>query len=148
MGVFTQHYEGLASEIVTECGVIPAVEIISRDSMPTIFSAKSALWDTGADSTIISSEIVEKLALKPYGEAELTGVNGMERTKTYAVHLLLPTGNLATFVEATVSTDLLYDIVIGMDVISHGDFAITNKEEKTIFSFRFPSEEHIDFNNK
>lgn len=38
-----------------------------------------------------------------------------------------------------------YDVVIGMDVICHGDLAITNKDDKTTFSFRIPSETEIDF---
>lgn len=37
------------------------------------------------------------------------------------------------------------DIVIGMDVISQGDFAISNFEGKTIFTFRCPSVAKIDF---
>jgi len=32
------------------------------------------------------------------------------------------------------------DVLIGMDVIIFGDFLITNKDGKTIFQFRTPSE--------
>ena len=32
-----------------------------------------------------------------------------------------------------------------MDIISHGDFAVTNQNNKTTFSFRLPSTEDIDF---
>lgn len=32
-----------------------------------------------------------------------------------------------------------------MDIISKGDFAITNVDGKTVFSFRIPSVETIDF---
>ena len=35
--------------------------------------------------------------------------------------------------------------LIGMDIISQGDFSISNKDKKTTFSFRFPSYEEIDF---
>lgn len=37
------------------------------------------------------------------------------------------------------------DILIGMDVINRGDFAVTNVGGITKFSFRVPSEAHIDF---
>ena len=37
------------------------------------------------------------------------------------------------------------DVLIGMDIISLGDFAITNVGGKTTFSFRFPSIAEIDF---
>jgi len=38
-----------------------------------------------------------------------------------------------------------YDVAIGMDVICKGDFAVTNKDDLTLFSFRIPSETAIDF---
>ena len=37
------------------------------------------------------------------------------------------------------------DILIGMDIIGVGDFAVTNRDGKTKFSFRLPSRADIDF---
>lgn len=37
------------------------------------------------------------------------------------------------------------DVLIGMDIISNGDFAISNYEGRTQFSFRIPSQEHIEY---
>ena len=37
------------------------------------------------------------------------------------------------------------EVLIGMDIIGSGDFAISNKDGKTAFSFRMPSLERIDF---
>ena len=37
------------------------------------------------------------------------------------------------------------DVLIGMDIIGTGDFAVTNLNGLTKFSFRVPSLEHIDF---
>lgn len=37
------------------------------------------------------------------------------------------------------------DMLIGMDVISKGDFAVTNVGGITTFSFRIPSQETIDY---
>jgi uncharacterized protein YecA (UPF0149 family) len=36
-------------------------------------------------------------------------------------------------------------LLIGMDLISLGDFAVTNFAGKTVFSFRVPSVQMIDF---
>jgi uncharacterized protein YchJ len=41
-----------------------------------------------------------------------------------------------------------YDIIIGMDIITLGDFALTNFEGKTKCSFRMPSMMEIDFVKK
>jgi len=38
-----------------------------------------------------------------------------------------------------------FDVLIGMDIIGNGNFAVTNKDSKTVFSFRMPSVERIDF---
>ena len=38
-----------------------------------------------------------------------------------------------------------FDVLIGMDIITLGDFSITNVGGKTIFSFRVPSTETIDY---
>jgi hypothetical protein len=37
------------------------------------------------------------------------------------------------------------DVVIGMDIVTRGDFAVTNRDGRTTFSFRIPSQSHIDF---
>lgn len=39
------------------------------------------------------------------------------------------------------------DFLIGMDIITLGDFAVTNVNGKTVFSFRYPSCEKIDYVN-
>jgi hypothetical protein len=38
-----------------------------------------------------------------------------------------------------------YDVIIGMDVICNGDYAITKQDGKTTSSFRIPLEVEIDF---
>ncbi len=45
--------------------------------------------------------------------------------------------------KADLGTDT--DILLGMDIITPGDFVITNTTGKTVFSFRTPSFECIDF---
>ena len=37
------------------------------------------------------------------------------------------------------------EILIGMDIINQGDFAVTNLNGITKFSFRVPSTAHLDF---
>jgi hypothetical protein len=40
------------------------------------------------------------------------------------------------------------DALIGMDIITLGDFSISNYGKKTTFSFRIPSVRKIDFTKK
>ena len=37
------------------------------------------------------------------------------------------------------------DVLIGMDIINRGDFAVSNRNGATWFSFRIPSVEDFDF---
>lgn len=37
------------------------------------------------------------------------------------------------------------DVLIGMDIITLGDFALSNFEGKTVFTFRIPSVAEIDY---
>lgn len=60
-------------------------------------------------------------------------------------NMMLPNG--IGFVAHRVTKQRLVgaDALIGMDIIGGGDFAVTNKDDKTVFSFRFPAAGHIDF---
>jgi len=66
--------------------------------------------------------------------------------ETYLINLTLPNKVIFSYVKVT-KTDLGpdFDVLIGMDIITRGDFAVTNKDGKTCFSFRVPSFEVIDF---
>jgi len=105
-----------------------------------------ALWDTGATNTCISKAVVKKLALKPITVARVSGAYGEENTKpVYLVCLYLPNG---VFFDNTPviewdSQDI--EVLVGMDILTKGDFAVSNVDNKTFFSFRIPSLEKIDF---
>ena len=48
-------------------------------------------------------------------------------------------------IQALEGTPNSCDMLIGMDVITLGDFAVTNLNGKTMYSFRMPSMTEIDF---
>ena len=73
--------------------------------------------------------------------------NGTVIQKTYIVDLRLPNGVLIKGITVTEVPALSggCDALIGMDVISLGDFSITNHKGVTCMSFRVPSGHHIDY---
>lgn len=104
-----------------------------------------ALWDTGATNSAISQAVIDACALVPTGVAEVHGVHGSQQRETYLVNIYLPNdvavmGAIVTRMETRDA-----DILIGMDVINLGDFAVTNFKGRTKFTFRMPSLAHIDF---
>ena len=67
------------------------------------------------------------------------------QTNTYLVNLVLPNGVSMVGVRVVEGSVSGGEILIGMDVIGQGDFAITHHEGKTTWSFRSPSCDEIDF---
>lgn len=105
-----------------------------------------ALWDTGSTITVISEKLAKQLKLDPVGEMPVETASGKYIAKKYIISLSLP--NRLNIENVMISSGILgpgIDILIGMDIITLGDFSITNYNNKTVFSFRFPSCEIIDF---
>lgn len=114
--------------------------------MLIIFPIKG-LWDTGSSESVISSDFVKKLNLLPIGIATV-GTTGMtSKSNVYKLHFVLAE-KLHITLNVTESDQLSgsgIDMLIGMDVITLGDFAITSYGDTICFSFRYPSHGHIDF---
>ncbi|MBU2646781.1 aspartyl protease family protein, partial [bacterium] len=105
-----------------------------------------AIWDTGASGSLITEKIVRELNLKPVGPARVKTTGGERQTNRFLVDIYLPNNVRVINLEATEgSIDDVSDVLIGMDIISLGDFAITNSNKQTVFSFKMPSTEEIDF---
>ncbi len=145
MGAFTRRFPSVVDNVVTECFVY-SPEDIDKKKKVRCLKLNRSLWDTGASSSLISKVAVDALGLTPIGKSEISGVNsGSEFKKTYLVHVGLPTGDVVTNVLATEFDGEDYDFIVGMDVIQNGDFAVTNMNDTTTFSFMIPSMNEIDF---
>ena len=105
----------------------------------------NAIWDTGATNTVISKELAQKLKLTPNGVAKCNTAGGLIEAKKYIISLKLPNQVEILDIHVTEGTLSGADFLIGMDVITLGDFAISNVDGKTTFSFRIPSCERVDF---
>jgi predicted aspartyl protease len=105
----------------------------------------TAIWDTGATNTVITRRVVETLKLIPIGIAPVNTSNGLRQSYTYLISLVLQNNVRFPILRATEGHISGGNVLIGMDVITQGDFVITNKDGKTSYSFRVPSLEHIDF---
>ncbi len=136
MPTYKKEYTTLVEDIMTEC------DIYSVNGRK--FHTERAVWDTGADTTIISSRIVKELNLQPYKAGGISGIGGATGSNVYLVHVLVPTGDFVTSVEVMENDFLDIDVLIGMDVIVFGDFLITNKDNMTTFQFRTPSEGGVE----
>ena len=145
MGTITRRFQEKIDSIVTESYVYAPTDLAQGGSVKRVKIQRS-LWDTGASVTLISARVAKVLGLTSIGKSGVSGYNqGIDVKDTFLVHIGLPTGDIITNIMAMEFDTDEYDVVIGMDVICNGDLAITNKDDKTTFSFRIPSEQEIDF---
>ncbi|MCL2151275.1 MAG: hypothetical protein FWH50_03535 [Coriobacteriia bacterium] len=72
---------------------------------------------------------------------------GTSRVNVHEVNIYLPNGEKIEGLKVIEATARLqdFDVIIGMDIITRGDLALTNKDGKSCFSFRIPSQAKIDF---
>ena len=135
---FTFKYDILSRRLISD-GVIIYYENKGLDVR--------ALWDTGATNTCISEETAKKLAMIPTGKINIKTPSGTKEKYTYMVNIALP--NHVGVKELVVCESEIgnqgIDLLIGMDVILLGDFAISNYQGKTTFTFRVPSKQTTDY---
>ena len=146
---FTQESEGIADALYSEVGVLDS----TKTNVLVPFGQQKiqpfeciGLWDTGAMKTVITDNVIDALALPELGIAKSSGVSGIYQTTIHMIDLMLPNG--VVFPRLSVTKGILgthFDVLIGMDVISRGDFAISNYQGKTAFTFRIPSLMKTDY---
>jgi len=138
---FTSKYNGLARSLHTPVNVESAIN-------PVVKIKIDALWDTGAGSSLIRPEVAAKLHLQPVSKTLISTPTDKDvPSNVYLIHIYLPNGAKIINVHACEGIPNSCDMLIGMDVISLGDFAVTNFSGRTMFSFRIPSMTEIDFCN-
>jgi predicted aspartyl protease len=140
----TVDFGNLARVIVTKAGI---AHHFLAGPVPNIpFHECKAIWDTGASATVITNRAVAAAGLKPVSMTMTRGVHGEKMANVYLASLRLPNNvvfNALRVTEGDLGPDV--DVLIGMDVISMGDFSVTNLQGKTTFSFRLPSMQRVDF---
>ena len=144
---FTTTFNARARVLITPARVFPAFDPSKTSKHPSGFEVQ-AIWDTGATHTVITASLAKKCGLKPISIAEVynAGDKKPKRAHVYMINLHLPSN--VGFSSLRVTEGILRgepEMLIGMDIISQGDFAVTNKDGKTVMSFRIPSIQRIDF---
>lgn len=134
---FTTTSEGLANQLRNRALI----------EGPNHTTEAEALWDTGATNSCISRDVIAALHLEPTGMARVLTPAGKNTVHTYLVDVVLP--NNVRVQDLRVNESDIgaqgIGILIGMDIIGLGDFAVSNLGGKTAFTFRIPSEKRTDY---
>ena len=133
------------SELVD--AIFTPVELFSDLYEETTSYSTNALWDTGAMLSVISPEIAKKLQLDIVDTIQIVGINGESESEVAVVSICFPNKTMIKDVRVAIcNMSPGNEMIIGMDVITQMDIAITNGGGKTQFSFAIPPfEERIDF---
>ncbi|GHT02313.1 hypothetical protein FACS189423_00780 [Bacteroidia bacterium] len=140
---FTVEYAAITDTLATKC-------VVSEAHDPSIITTSNyteckAIWDTGAMRSVISTKIVDNLGLAPIGKTRVFHANGESVVGSYLVNIILPNQIGCSFLQVTEGDISDTDVLIGMDIISRGDFAVSSVQGKTKFSFQVPSTHDTDY---
>ena len=137
MSVFTERYGKIQNKLINSAVIESELN----------FLPVKAQWDTGATGTCISKNVVKSLNLSPIGKVQVHTPSGIGVMNKYLINLIL--NNEVRIMNVSVMDSEIgaqgIDILIGMNIISLGDFAISNYENRTQFPFRLPSQEHVEY---
>ena len=125
-----------------------AAVIINPDTHDEL--ATNGIWATGAPKSVITKKAAQKLKLPIREFTDVHGVGGLiPDVPVYLVDIRLNNENIVVRARVTECEDLSIDgqidMLIGMNIIRQGDFAISNYEGKTTMTFRVPSLSCIDY---
>jgi hypothetical protein len=127
-------------KLVTEVQIGSAFDPLSEEKATLFPEEFTALWDTGSTSSAIRNDVAIKFGLPVIGPVESSGVNGKFRTNLYLASLVLP--NNIPVPEISLlgcNVNASFSIIIGMDIISQGDFLTSQNAGTLLFSFQIPS---------
>ena len=130
-------------EIVTNVWVAIPVKNVNDCK----FSQYNALWDTGATNSVITPKVVKDLNLIPIGMGQSRHAGGVSDVNIYMVTLMLPNNVIIPNVKVSECAEQegRIDVIIGMDVITLGDFSISGQGDRRMVSFSMPSAFNVDY---
>ena len=136
---YTARCDTISRILPTRVGIESAIN-------PNLVTEVTAIWDTGASKSLITSKVVNNLKLKAISiQSMSTPSDKNVPTNVYLINIYLPNRAKIIEIQALEGTLNGCDMLIGMDIINLGDFAVTNYNGQTMFSFRMPSMTPIDF---
>jgi hypothetical protein len=95
---------------------------------------------------VITRRIATRLGLTPVDRRKIYSAGGYSKScDVYAVNVELPNELMFSDIEVICCKLRGCDVLIGMDIISLGDMAVSNYQAQTVLSFRYPSVAVTDY---
>ncbi len=138
---------GRLNALITEVDVGFSEPLATVFGRPFTTSRIKALWDTGASTSSVSGVFADKIGLPAVDFTKIHGAGGVHDSRLFKIDLIIPGTQVR--INDILATEFVghdFDMLIGMDIITLGDFSVTNAGGKTVFSFRIPPDVfHTDY---
>lgn len=127
--------------LITACAVSASWDPLEEKPEPVAVRYE-CLWDTGATISAVTKRVATDLGLATEALIPIQHAGGSsDNVPQHYVNLQLP-NNVVMAGRPVAQLPLSNcDVIVGMDIISQGDFAISNLDGNTTFTFRMPSVE-------
>ena len=133
-------------QLVTPCFVSVASKYAGKPASRISSRRFNSLWDTGATMSVLSERVVKELDLASEGYISVNHAGGESRdVPIYYANILLYNNVHVENLRVGLLQAQGLDVIVGMDIINRGDFAVSNRNGATSFSFRIPSVDDFDF---
>jgi hypothetical protein len=144
---FKAEAQTILNVLTTQVRVAPAFNP-QTDPIPA-HKQYIGIWDTGATNSVINENVVADLGLQQIGITKVYHAQGCaDDAPVYLISMGLPNGVGFTGIRVTKGSVTGADLLVGMDIISRGDFSISNFQGRTLFSYRVPSIEDLDLSRQ
>ena len=147
MNAFTISAGKRVDSIITPVKIAQSKVLCKKQQLVRQSVEVLALWDTGASCSSISRKLAVRLGLTPVDGCIVYGAGGAHKSSIFMLDVSLPSSVTIPSVRVAEFFDTgAFELIIGMDIITMGDFAVTNTDFKTTVSFRTPpADAPIDF---
>ena len=138
----TYQYAGIARKLITPAYLYPVSAPAGTASVTV-----NALWDTGATFSAISVDVANRLKLVPTDTVSVAGVHTINTVNAALVTVELPDSVIKKDIRVAIcNLNSQVGMILGMDIIMLGDFAVSNGGRQSLFSFAVPPfKSKIDF---
>ncbi len=142
-------------ESVVGVGRVDAASSLASGKVTVLSEGFRALWDTGAQSTIVTPDVAQKVGIRGDGMTMLAGVTGPPKpTPRARLVIAIAAADISTrrphhqfhLIDHALIHDSggAWDVLVGMDLMVRGDFEfVSDRAGHRIGVWRYPSRPRV-----
>lgn len=137
MEVFTKKFKNVDDRVLIETTIS-----FLKNKMKS-----NTLIDTGATISCISKDVVKTLKLQPIGVDRVSTPSGTAVLNKYLIDISFKKDMIFKNIfvlESEIGNQGL-DLLVGMDILNKNDIMISNYDNHTQFSLRYPVNDNLEF---